>query len=230
MLDALLAPALIRGAGPVPALGMAGSAVALLVSQAAALATLLAWMRASHHVLCLVRRARPPAPASRPPHRGGPVANGPAHGAANGGGGGQPVVLLTIVNRQGALATAAYSAAQPMWTYVQMPALAIGAACTSMAAQCMGARNWCRIGCIARAGVVWALLATGAWSALVLLLDAPLLALFLPAGGPEMVAARDINHQVIASFMPLGAGIVLSGVARSTGAVWTPLALLAFAL
>lgn len=228
-LDALLAPALIRGIGPLPPLGMAGSAVALLLSQAAALAALLVWVRRQNHPLWIGGEARE---WLRPDVRTAAalLRTGLPMGLQMMAAAASLVALLAVVNRQGALATSAYSAALQLWTYVQMPAMAIGAACTSMAAQCAGAGEWHRIGRVARAGLVWMALATGALIALALLLDAPLLSLFLPQGGPALAAAQAINRQVIGSFLLLGVGMVLSGVVRSTGAVWAPLALWAFAL
>ena len=41
------------------------------------------------------------------------------------------VLMLSLVNAHGAQASAAYSAALQLWTYVQMPAMAIGAACST---------------------------------------------------------------------------------------------------
>ena len=49
------------------------------------------------------------------------------------------VAMITLVNRFGSEATAAFNAALQLWNYVQMPAFAIGAAVSSMAAQNVGA-------------------------------------------------------------------------------------------
>src|SRR3546814_7674882 len=56
------------------------------------------------------------------------------------------LVMIGLVNREGFLVTAAYGAAQQIWTYLQMPAMAMGAAVSAMAAQNIGAGRWDRIG------------------------------------------------------------------------------------
>ena len=52
------------------------------------------------------------------------------------------------------LTTAAYGAAMQLFTYIQMPAMAIGGAVSAMAAQFIGARKWDRLDHITRAGVM----------------------------------------------------------------------------
>jgi Na+-driven multidrug efflux pump len=49
------------------------------------------------------------------------------------------IAMISMVNEHGVQTASAYSAALQLWTYVQMPAMAIGAACSSMAAQNVGA-------------------------------------------------------------------------------------------
>ena len=45
------------------------------------------------------------------------------------------VTMMSMVNQYGVHTSAAYGAAAQLWTYVQMPAMALGAAVSSMAAQ-----------------------------------------------------------------------------------------------
>jgi len=52
------------------------------------------------------------------------------------------IALISLVNRFGSEETAAFNAAMQLWNYVQMPALAIAAAVSSMAAQNVGAGRW----------------------------------------------------------------------------------------
>ena len=58
-------------------------------------------------------------------------------------------------------ATAAFGVALQLWTYVQMPAMALGAAVSAMVAQNIGAGLWDRVGRITRVGIVQSLLITG---------------------------------------------------------------------
>jgi Na+-driven multidrug efflux pump len=45
------------------------------------------------------------------------------------------LALVGFVNREGVHTTAAFGVALQLWTYVQMPAMALGAAVSAMAAQ-----------------------------------------------------------------------------------------------
>ena len=69
--------------------------------------------------------------------------------------------MITFVNRYGALTSAAYSISSIIWSYLQMPTMAIGASVSSMAAQNVGAGRWDRVGKVARSGVISGLIVTG---------------------------------------------------------------------
>ena len=56
------------------------------------------------------------------------------------------LALVGLVNREGVDTTAAFGVAMQLWTYVQMPAMALGAAVSAMAAQNIGAGRWDRVG------------------------------------------------------------------------------------
>ena len=62
------------------------------------------------------------------------------------------LALVGLVNREGVDTTAAFGVAMQLWTYVQMPAMALGAAVSAMAAQNIGAGKWDRVGQITRVG------------------------------------------------------------------------------
>jgi len=72
------------------------------------------------------------------------------------------IAMMTLVNRFGTDTAAAYGAALQTWTYVQMPAMALAAAVSTMAAQNVGAGHWDRVGAAARTGVLFNFLLTGA--------------------------------------------------------------------
>ncbi len=91
------------------------------------------------------------------------------------------VVVMGIVNRQGMVTTAAYSVALQLWTYVQMPAMAIGAAVSAMAAQNIGAFRWDRVERITRAGIVCNIVTTGGLVILLTLIERPVSVCFLAA-------------------------------------------------
>lgn len=60
------------------------------------------------------------------------------------------LTMMRLVNREGVDTTAAFGATQQLWTYVQMPAMALGAAVSAMAAQNIGAGKWDRVSAITR--------------------------------------------------------------------------------
>ena len=109
-------------------------------------------------------------------------------------------------------------------------AMAIGAACSSMAAQNVGAGNWARVDGTARTGTLFNVLLTGALIAPIVLLDRYTLGLFLPEGSTVLDNARQLNHIAVWSFLFFGVNFVISGVVRATGAVVPPLLILALAL
>ena len=178
-LDIVINPLLIFGLGPFPEMGIAGSATATLVSNAVALAALLLWLRHRRHPLWIGRAQRAyyrpdPAILRALVFKGVPM--------------GLQMVLISLamimmigmVNAYGVSSASAYGAALQLWTYVQMPAMAIGAACSSMAAQNVGAGNWPRVHATARTGVLFNFLLTGALIAPIVLFDRYTLA--LPSG------------------------------------------------
>jgi Na+-driven multidrug efflux pump len=143
---------------------------------------------------------------------------------------GAAMVMMGFVNSFGATTSAAYAAASQVWTYVQMPGMALGASISSMAAQNIGADRWDRVGRIAGSGLLCSLAITGSVAAVIYLLgDAPL-HLFLPGGTPAMPIARHINQTVLWSLTLFSITFALSGIVRSTGAVFVPLAILAFSV
>ena len=120
--------------------------------------------------------------------------------------------------------------AAQIWTYIQMPAMAIGAASSSMAAQNVGARQWRRVELTARSGVLINLALTGTLVVLVYLAEPFLLRLFLPGDAAAIAVSSHINLIVAWSFIMFGVTFVLFGVVRSTGAVTAPLITLAVSL
>jgi putative MATE family efflux protein len=229
VLDVILNPVLIFGLGPFPRMGITGAAMATLVSNAISFVAMLLWLYWRKHPLWI---------GSHELHFFVPqaaiikalVVKGLPMGA-------QMVMIslamlmvMTMVNSYGVETSSAYGAAMQLWTYVQMPAMAIGAACSTMAAQNVGAGRWERVDGTAKAGVLCNVLMTGALTVLILVLDRYVLGLFLPTGSAALENARHLNHIAVGSFLFFGVTFVLSGVVRSTGAVVPPLIILGIAL
>jgi len=137
---------------------------------------------------------------------------------------GAAVVLVSLVNGFGSHTAAAYGANLQLWSYIQMPAIALGAAVSSMAAQNVGAGRMDRVDKIAGIAILWGVAMTTVPVLLIYLAEPYALALFLPRGSPSIPIAAHMNHIMLLGFIPFGVIFVLSGVVRSTGAVWPPLA------
>jgi Na+-driven multidrug efflux pump len=140
------------------------------------------------------------------------------------------LVMFGLVNAEGVDTAAAFGIALQLWTYVQMPAMAVGAAVSAIAAQNIGARRWDRVGRITRDGLLINFGLTGSVVAAALLLDTAVLGLFLPAGSAALPIAEHINLTSTWGFVLFGGTMVLFGVVRANGAVWGPLAVLFVAM
>jgi putative MATE family efflux protein len=227
-LDIALNPLFIFGLGPVPRLGIAGSALATLIANAVSFVALLAYLYRTRNPLCLrggeLALVRFDAEIIATLLRKGlPMGVQMVVIAAN------AVAMITLVNRFGSDTTAGYGAAWQLWNYVQMPAFALAAAVSSMAAQNVGAGRWERVARIARTGVAFVCLTTTAVVLLLIAVDEYALRLFLPAGHAVEIA-RHVNLVAAPSWVLLGIAMVLFGVVRSTGAVVPPVLILFVAL
>ncbi|HEX4180041.1 MAG TPA: MATE family efflux transporter, partial [Caulobacteraceae bacterium] len=192
VLDSGLNPLLIRGVGPFPRLGIAGSAAATLIGQGVSLLCLMIFLyrRKSHLVLhrTELRFLKPQADILR-----ALVTKGLPMGVQMVVMSGAALAMIQFVNRFGSLTTAAYGASSQVWMYVQMPAMALSAAVSSMAAQNVGAQRWDRVGRITRIGVGLGLAITGAVVVLIYLLSHWVLMLFLPPGSEALPIAHHIS-------------------------------------
>mgnify|MGYP000897805939 CR=1 FL=1 len=229
VLDIVLNPLLIFGLGPLPALGIAGSAAATLIAQGASLLAMLRHIYRRKNPLVL--------------HRGEwhllkvdwsiirtVTLKGVPMGLQMIVMSSSSVLFLRVVNRYGSDTAAAFAAAMQLWNYVQMPAMALGAAVSSMAAQNIGAGLWERVREVARTSVLFNFLLTGVPVLLIYVFSRPALGIFLPAGSAAIGIADHLNHIVLWSFPLFGITMVLSGVVRAAGAVVAPLLILAVAM
>ncbi|MDF2960625.1 MAG: putative efflux protein family, partial [Paenibacillus sp.] len=181
-LDILLNPLLIEGIGPFPRMGIAGSATATFISQLVSFVLLLVYLyrkkyflritRSDTHMLTLnwtIIRALI--------QKGLPMGlNMVVVSVSN-------LLLIHLVNSYGSEAAAAFGVANQISSYVQMPALAIGGAVTSMAAQNIGAGNWDRVNRITWTGVGFNVGLTGLIVVFLLLFNRESVGLFLPVEG-----------------------------------------------
>jgi putative MATE family efflux protein len=229
VIDIGLNPLFIFGLGPVPRLGIAGSALATFVSQAVSLTAMIVYLY----------RRRSPIALHKDELRlfrlnwtiigvlikkGIPMSAQMMVLSLSG------VLMISIVNRFGIDTAAAFGASMQLWNYIQMPAFAVGMAVSAMAAQNVGARKWDRVASVARVGVVYATALTGSVVVLLEILNTRAYSLFLQNGSAAMEAAVHINRIVTPSFIFFGVTMVLFGVVRATGAVMAPLITLTVSL
>ena len=227
-IDSSFNPLLIDGIGPFPKMGIAGSATATLLASLVSTLGLVIYVYARDLPIRLrgaeLRWLIPEAGLVRTI-----VAKGLPMGA-------QMLVMSTagltmvgLVNRRGVETAAAYAVSQQLWTYIQMPAMAIGVAVSSMAAQNIGAGKWDRVNRITRSGVMFNTAITLSVIALIILFDRQVMTLFVAAESPAIPIARHI--QLIASwtFVLFGATMVMFSTVRANGATVPPLIILIIA-
>jgi putative MATE family efflux protein len=223
-LDIALNPLFIFGWGPVPRLGIAGSATAMLIATATSFFALLFYLRQQKHFLWLKPEERS---YLRIDHKilGALISKGIPMGLQMIVMSASAIVMITFVNGFGSATSSAFGAGMQIWNYVQMPGMAIGMAVSSMAAQNVGAKRWDRISRITGLGVLYSVLMTGGVAILITIFDRQALGLFLT--DPAAIAiGQHMNPIVIFSFTFFGMAMVLGGVVRSTGAVFPPLIIL----
>jgi len=229
LLDSGLNPVFIRGWFGMPAMGIAGSAVATLISVHVASLGLLAFIYRRDLPIRL-RGAElgyliPSATLARTI-----LLKGLPMGAQMLVVSVAALTMTGLVNRYGVDTTAAYGISMQLWGYIQMPALAVGAAVSSMAAQNIGAGLWARVDRITVAGLVFSAALTTTMVVAILAFDRPVMLLFLGGESAALPIARHI--QVLASwnFIIFGMTMVLFSTVRANGAVWAPLTMLFVAM
>ena len=228
-IDAGLNPLLIEGIGPFPRMGIAGSATATLCAGIVSSLGLLIYVYARDLPIRLrgaeLRYLIPEKALIKTI-----VAKGLPMGA-------QMLVMSTaglsmigLVNRLGVDTAAAYAVSQQLWTYIQMPAMAIGVAVSSMVAQNIGAGKWERVNAITRAGLAYNTAITLFVIVAIILFDRPVMALFVGGDSPAIPIARHIQLISSWTFVMFGATMVLFSTVRANGATVPPLVILAITL
>src|SRR5699024_9832771 len=162
VIDLILTPVLILGIGPFPEWGIFGSAFATAVANALALIGMIVTMYLRGSVLSLKlpvmlflladRDTLKSTSSNGLPMRLQMIVISSA-----------ALTMLSLINRECVQTTAAYSATQQLWTYVQMPAMALSAAASAMVAQNIGANQWNRVAGITRWGLIFNVILTALW-------------------------------------------------------------------
>ena len=228
-LDTVLNPLLISGTGPFPQLGIAGSALATFISAMISFAAMVAYVYAKDLPLRL-RGAELRYLWPSKEELAFILTKGLPMGAQLLVMSGAGIIVVGLVNREGLLTTAAYGATMQLFTYIQMPSMAIGGAVSAMAAQFIGANKWAGLDKVTKAGLWLNFTFTGVVTILLLLFDRPVLVLFLGPDSEAVPIARHIQFLASWNFVLFGVTMVYTATMRAAGAVWIPLIVVAVAL
>ncbi len=221
-LDVILNPLLIIGPGPLPTLGIAGSAAATAFANFAGLVFQL-WTIYRKDLPMRLRGAELGYMIPRGNELRYVILKGLPMGAQMLLVSSAGLIMVGLVNREGLDSAAAYGASLQLWNYLQMPAMAIGSAVSAMVAQSLGAHDHARVGKVTEIGLVTNLALSTLLAAVIVVFDHPLLALFLGGDSPAMPIARHIQLVCTASFVIVSITMILTGTLRAYGAVVVPL-------
>jgi putative MATE family efflux protein len=228
-IDTIFNPMLISGFGPFPRLGIAGSALSTIIASLVSFVAMIVYVYRKDLPLRL-RRAELKYLKPVREELNYIVVKGIPMGAQMLVMSAAGIIIVGLVNREGLMMTAAYGAAMQLFTYIQMPAMAIGGAVSAMAAQFIGAGKWDRLDGVTRSGVLVNFVMTGVLTAILLIFDRAALGLFLGPDSPAVPLGRHIQLVASWNFVFFGVTMVYSATMRAGNAVWIPLGIIAFTL
>lgn len=216
----LITPALIRGWGGLPRLGLLGGAWASVVSFVVALLWMSWRMRSQGHPLAPDRQLARHIRLDRQ-ILGKVLRIGVPTGVQVITMSLAALALLSMVNGFGSQATAAYGAVNQILAYVQFPALSIAITASILGAHAIGAGRTETLGHITRTGLRMTLVMTGSLILVAYAASTRILGLFVTDASVLALAQR-LLHISMWSEVVYGMAAVLSGVMRASGTVWTP--------
>lgn len=225
VLDIAFNPLLIIGVGPLPTLGVAGSAIATAVANTAGM-VLQIWVIYRRDLPLRLRGAELGYLRPRGADLRYVLAKGLPMGAQMLIVSSAGLIMISLVNEQGLNAAAAYGASLQLWNYLQMPAFAIGSAVSAMVAQSLGAGDHSRVAKVTMTGLGTNMVMSTVLAALIVGFDRPLLALFLGGASPALPIAEHIQVICTASFVIVSITMIMTGTMRAYGAVVAPLVIL----
>lgn len=229
VLDSGLNPLFIAGIGPFPKMGTEGAALATVIANYLSLAGLLIAIyredliiRLRGHELSYLKPD--PVLVRTIIGKGIPMALQMFALSFSG------MMVMGIVNREGASVAAASNVTGQVWNYIIMPAMAAGAAVSTMVAQNIGAGKWDRVDKIAQQGIILCLVITATMVVVLTVFDEAALSIFLPSTSPAMPIARHIFLVASWGFILFALTFVLLGVMRANGAVWAALIIISIGM
>ncbi|MDP9352313.1 MAG: MATE family efflux transporter [Chloroflexota bacterium] len=219
-LNLLFLPALVFGWGFLPELGLYGSAYATVASTSIALASLMVYLDRVRHPLrfdsSVARHLRPdPVLLKLLLRLGIPSSVNMILVSLS------QIVVISLVNRFGSNATAAYGAVNQVASYVQMPAISLAMAVSIFGAQAIGAGRSDRLQSVIRSGVLLNYAIGGTLILLLYIFSQNVLSLFLTDEGTLQIA-NSLLMITLWSYLIFGNAQVISAAMRSSGTVLWP--------
>jgi len=220
ILLAILTPAFILGWGGFPRLGVASAAIAGYISNSIAFVALLVLLARRKDPLAfdfeMMRDMRIDWNVFKTVVRlGVPIGLQVIMVAL------AEIAVITFVNRFGSDATAAYGAVNQIVGYVQFPAISIGIAASIFGAQCIGAKREDKLNSVIRSGVALNYIIGGIIIIVCYVFAWNILGWFVTSPRPLGIA-HALLMITLWSYLLFGNSSVLSGVMRSSGAVFWP--------
>lgn len=139
------------------------------------------------------------------------------------------LVIVGLVNRYGAEATAAYGAVNQVLNYIQFPALSIAIAASVFGAQAIGAGKSDLLNKVTRTALSMNILFTGGLVILAYLFSKYLMALFI-TDPKVIVLGQQLLFIVLWSILFFGASAIFASIMRSSGTVTVPMLINIFAI
>jgi putative MATE family efflux protein len=211
-------PVLILGLGPFPALGITGSALTMSISNFLGAMAMVAWVYWRDLPLKFRREEWSFLWPDRA-NLGYIFTKGVPMGGMMMISSSATLVMLGLVNREGAQTAAAYGAMIQVWNYIQMPAMAVSITVSAMAAQNIGAGRHDRVAGTVSAGLIVSAALTCALFAVLVGFAEPILSLFLGKGSGAIPIAEHIQVVTSWSYIFNGLMMVMVGVLRAYGVV-----------
>jgi putative MATE family efflux protein len=219
----VVTPALIRGWGGLPQMGVASGAWGAVLSFTVALAWLAWHLRRKGHALAPDARFLQHMKIDRA-ILGKVLRIGLPTGMQMVIVSLAEVAVLFLVNRFGSEATAAYGAVNQIVAYVQFPAISIAITASILGAHAIGAGHAARLGAIARTAIMLNLVVTGGLVLLAYLFSRSIIGLFITSA-PVIETAQTLLHIMLWSTVIFGMSAAISGVMRASGSVLVPTAI-----
>jgi putative MATE family efflux protein len=139
------------------------------------------------------------------------------------------IAVLFLVNRYGSQATAAYGAVNQIVNYVQFPAISIAIAASILGAQAIGSGRGHMLGKIAQTGIALNLVLTGSLVIIGLIFSRSIIGLFI-TDHVVVDMAKTLLDIMLWSSVIMGMSMVLSGLMRASGEVVMPTAITMFCI